>query len=175
MENNKFKNSKIYAIKSFKTDQLYIGSTIDKLCKRFSNHKQNKKSGRGCSANQMLDYDDAYIELIENYPCNTYDELLAREKHHIRENKDKCVNLIFNNKPVTKTPITGEVVIDETKKTADRKAYDKEYNKKYYENKKKEVKEITCNKCYGHYNYYSKSKHEKSARHLKALDLNKTI
>ena len=29
--------------------------------------------------------DNFYIELVENYPCNTKEELMAREGHYIRE------------------------------------------------------------------------------------------
>ncbi len=71
--------------------------------------------------------------------------------------------------------VITEIAKKKLKKTEDRKTYDKEYNKKYYEQKKKDVVLIICEKCYGHFNYYSKSQHEKSKRHKLSLELNKTI
>jgi len=45
------------------------------------------------------------------------------------------------------------------------------YNKTYYEKKKKDLKTIDCEICYGTYNNYSKTTHLKSKKHLKALEI----
>lgn len=43
------------------------------------------------SSFEILKYDSAYIELIENYPCENKDQLNRREGQFIRET-EKCVN-----------------------------------------------------------------------------------
>lgn len=85
-----YKNGKIYAIRSYMTDEIYIGSTCQALSRRFSKHKMYKKEGTFMSSIQILEFSDAYIDLIELFPCNSREELNARECHHIRSNK--CVN-----------------------------------------------------------------------------------
>lgn len=86
---NKYHNSKIYTIRSYQTDKFYIGSTCQKyLCARLSGHKNTG----GTSANQILQYNDAYIELLENFKCETREELHKREGELIRQYKDQCVN-----------------------------------------------------------------------------------
>jgi hypothetical protein len=41
-----YKNGKIYAIRSYQTEDIYIGSTLQTLTKRLSKHKDQFKSGR---------------------------------------------------------------------------------------------------------------------------------
>jgi predicted GIY-YIG superfamily endonuclease len=83
-----YKNGQIYCIRSHQTDQIYIGSTCSPLAKRFYDHK--KKSNNRISK-QITQYEDAYIELIENYPCNSKKELNRREGQHMR-NTENCIN-----------------------------------------------------------------------------------
>ena len=93
---------KIYKIKSKKTKNVYIGSTCRELCIRFKDHKNNynrfvnKKIDKMCiTSGKIFEYgvDDAYIELIENYPCKNRAELLKREGEIIKDVK-KCVNSV---------------------------------------------------------------------------------
>ena len=94
MEHNKYCNGKIYAIKSYQTDKIYIGSTYNTLCKRFNEHK-SKKDIYGTTSKVILNYSDAYIELIENYSCKNRNELNKREGEIIKLNKDNCVNKVI--------------------------------------------------------------------------------
>ena len=91
-----YTNGKIYAIRSFQTDDIYIGSTIQPLCVRMAEHRRDYKqylNGKYhfVSSYKIVQNDDAYIELLENYPCSCKDELNKREGELIRENKN-CVN-----------------------------------------------------------------------------------
>ena len=79
----------IYAIRSHLTDQIYIGSTAQPLHKRFYQHKIKKVND--CTSREIIKHGDAYIELIENYPCQSKKELNRREGQHIR-NTENCVN-----------------------------------------------------------------------------------
>jgi len=74
-----YEDSKIYAIRSYKTERVYIGSTTQTLNKRFIQHKHDASKMLSCKSKELFQYGDAYIELIENYPCKTLEELHKRE------------------------------------------------------------------------------------------------
>lgn len=85
-----YQKSKIYVIRSAQTDQVYVGSTTQRLSKRFYDHKNKANL---CTSKLMLEFDDAYIELIEKYPCNDGEELRRREGEWIR--KLNSVNIVI--------------------------------------------------------------------------------
>ena len=100
---NKYQNGKIYAIRSFQTDKIYIGSTTSPLHKRYWGHLSPFRFyQRFCEDDcvtvyymtsfEILKYADNYIELIEYFPCNTMYELHKREGEIMRDN----INLIVN-------------------------------------------------------------------------------
>jgi len=136
-----YKNGKIYAIRSHQTEQIYIGSTTQPLTKRLNAHK-----AKNCNSKLILQYADAYIELIENFPCNSREELNKKEGEHIRANN--CVNKLIagrtqkeyleDNKEVLKEKTkkyreeNNELLKEKAKKYRDQnKEKMKEYNKKY--------------------------------------------
>ena len=80
-----FQNGKIYSIRSHQTKKIYIGSTTQSTSQRFSNHKELT-----CSSREIMQFADAYIELIEMFPCANKFELHRREGEIIRERV--CVN-----------------------------------------------------------------------------------
>lgn len=90
-----YQNGKIYCIRSFKTDDIYIGSTTQLLCKRMDCHRSSYKSWingykKYCSSFELMKHGDAYIELHEKYPCDSKDELRREEGKYQREMN--CVN-----------------------------------------------------------------------------------
>jgi hypothetical protein len=95
---NKYQNGKIYTIRSPHTEKYYIGSTIEKyLSSRLNGHKASFKSYINGNCNnltsfQILELGEAYIELLEIFPCSSKLELHKREGELIREHKDNCVN-----------------------------------------------------------------------------------
>ena len=88
-----YQDGKIYKIVCNKTGKFYIGSTTMKyLCSRLGDHvKAFKKQKTSYTSFEILKNGDYSIMLLEKYPCNTKEELFAREKHHIL-NSD-CVNI----------------------------------------------------------------------------------
>jgi hypothetical protein len=102
-----YDNGKNYTIRSHQTTDIYIGSTTQSLAKRFGCHKssyksfESKKSKKYCTSYILMKYDDAYIELLENYPCESKELLLKREGEFIRAMD--CVNK--NKKKITE-PMT---------------------------------------------------------------------
>jgi hypothetical protein len=98
-----YANGKIYAIRSEQTPLIYIGSTTQSLEKRF---KQHKGYGHTCSSKEMFKYDDAYIYLVENFPCKYRAELEQQEGFYILNND--CVNKrLVNFKNVKTREIYG--------------------------------------------------------------------
>ena len=85
-----YQNGKIYKIHSFQTDLVYYGSTTDTLSRRFAGHKTDMKRARTTTSEQILEYDDAMITLVELFPCDSKSELLVRERFYIENNQ--CVN-----------------------------------------------------------------------------------
>lgn len=132
-----YKNAKIYAIKSFQTDKIYIGSTCERLRRRLYNHKSKYKQYLNSKFHfvysfEIIKYPDAYIELLEKYPCNDKAELHKREGECIKENN--CVN----------------------KNIAGRK------KEEYY--KERNLKKIKCY-CGGSYVIRNKKTHIKTKKH----------
>ena len=74
-----YKNGKVYKIVCNITGEVYIGSCITTLAKRFYHHKH--KSNK-CSSKQITDRGDCVIVLIEAYPCDNKSELFQRERYH---------------------------------------------------------------------------------------------
>ena len=87
-----FSKAKIYKLVSNKSSDIYIGSCLVELSKRFSVHKTPSNK---CVSKSMF-VDDAIITivLIENYPCLCKNEMKARELHYITTLE--CIN---KNKP----------------------------------------------------------------------------
>jgi hypothetical protein len=90
-----YQNGKVYAIYNKITGKLvYIGSTCQKLCRRFGGHCYKSTIQNSNFYQEMKEFgvENFYIELIENFPCNSKEELLAREGHYFRLNKDILLN-----------------------------------------------------------------------------------
>ena len=90
-----YKNGKIYSIRSYQTDNIYIGSTTRPLSERMNEHRSKyKKFLQGnfhyLTSFEILKYEDAYIELIQEIPCNNIMELNKYEGNYIRHMD--CVN-----------------------------------------------------------------------------------
>lgn len=88
-----YSNGKIYTIRSHQTEKYYIGSTTAPLVKRFSQHNCNYNKNKHSNIVEIFKHGDAYIELLEDFPCKNKNELNKREGELIRENKNNCVNI----------------------------------------------------------------------------------
>jgi hypothetical protein len=85
-----YKKGKIYQIKNTIDDDIYVGSTTNTLEGRMKGHRQG--SNTKCKQHMILynkmneyGFDKFFVELIEEYPCNSKIELGAREGHWIKE------------------------------------------------------------------------------------------
>ena len=84
-----YSKGQIYTIRCRTDDtKIYVGSTIQPLYKRFYNHKIDSKNEKCMNMKLYIEvngnWDDWYIELYENYPCNNKNELEKREGEIIR-------------------------------------------------------------------------------------------
>ena len=91
-----YSKGKIYAIKSYQCDDIYIGSTVNKLSDRLSYHKTHYKSFLNDAHNYMtsfeiLQFDDAFIELIEEYPCENRNQLNNSNIAYLIIKKEKLI------------------------------------------------------------------------------------
>ena len=93
MSEERYKNGKIYTIRYRGDDSLiYVGSTCLPLYKRWHSHKSTCFSENSkchlyiyTKIRETNDFNNWYIELYEEYPCENKEQLLKREGEIIRE------------------------------------------------------------------------------------------
>jgi len=75
---------------------VYYGSTTVTLARRMAVHRSKKN----CSSKLLFDkygVENCFIELVENYPCETKEQLYKKEGEYIRANK--CINKNIAGRP----------------------------------------------------------------------------
>ena len=176
-----YKQGKIYKIECNITGLVYIGSTCKKkLSGRMTGHRSQYKKylnrkGKYYSSFRVMENKDYDIILIEDYPCDSKDQLFARERYYT--NKIECVNIRKNQGR------SLELGLKEHKKEYYKENVDK--IRKYYEensekilskckeyrdeNKEKRYEKFTC-PCGGKYTHCSRARHFKTKKHLKYLE-----
>jgi hypothetical protein len=79
-----YQDGKIYKITA--GNFIYYGSTTQPLSKRLAEHRYTKKykPNSNFSSFPLLDMPDCKIVLVEDYPCERREQLLAREAYYIR-------------------------------------------------------------------------------------------
>lgn len=84
-----YQDGKIYRIPV--GDDEYIGSTTQSLSQRLNCHKKASKKSNSklyqTIRSLASELDGIKLYLLENYPCNSKEELEARERHWIEERK----------------------------------------------------------------------------------------
>tara|TARA_R110000787_G_scaffold213335_1_gene322880 strand:- start:43 stop:582 length:540 start_codon:yes stop_codon:yes gene_type:complete len=81
-----YSKSKIYKIVCNETGATYYGSTVQKVSERMGKHR----SRMVCSSRQIIERGNYGYSLVEEFSCDTKEQLHARERWYI-ENND-CVN-----------------------------------------------------------------------------------
>jgi hypothetical protein len=155
---NKYARGKIYKIVDYTNDNIYIGSTIEPiLAQRLAKHIRSYKSylnGKQhfLTSFKILENDNYDIQLIENYPCDSKDELHQREGYYIKT--IDCVNKNIPNRNYKQYYEDNKDKIKQYRKDnkdkikkfqkqyrEDNKDKTKQYQKKYYENNKDKMKQ----------------------------------
>lgn len=78
----------MYKLKNTVDADFYVGSTCSSLVKRRGGHKKDavkRPNAKVYTHFNNIGWDNVMIELIENFPCNSKDELLKREQELIDE------------------------------------------------------------------------------------------
>jgi len=167
-----YQNGRIYLIRG--GNEVYYGSTTQPLSVRMAKHRSKYKNNKNKCKSVVLflkfGVDNCSIELVEAFPCNSREELHAREGHWIRNNP--CVNMCIPGR----TP--AEYYEDNHEKIIERNTKHYEANKpqilermaKHYEANKAQIKQKykdmvpTVCVCGGKYKL-EKSKHENTKKH----------
>ena len=147
-----YSQGKIYCLRSYETDDIYIGSTTLSLAIRKGQHKIDYKSYLNnkkyfVTSFNIIKYDDCYIELIEEYSCENKQQLERKEGEYIR-NRD-CVN----------KNIAGRSNKEYREDNKDKKA---EYQTEYYQKNKNKIAE-----------YYQKNKEKAAEKNAEYRQKNK--
>ena len=157
-----YNKGKIYKIESFRGNKIYIGSTTkDYLSQRMDKHRGNYKAWKkgndqGKLSSFML-FDEYGVEncqivLIESCPCNSKDELRAKEAFHIKLSND-CVNKVMPNR-------SAREYHQENKERQNEKS------RAYYA---KHSDRHQC-LCGGHYSSHHKKTHERAQKHISYMN-----
>ena len=129
-----YQNGKIYAVRSrSRPDLVYVGSTVSPLSERMGRHRGPNND---CTSKQIVDIGDAYIELIELYPCNSKEELNRREGHFQRSMD--CVNKVIAGRTIAEYREDNKEAFAARQKQyqEDNKEAISAYKKQYYEDNK---------------------------------------
>ena len=158
-----FKLAKIYKIIPLNQDDesdVYIGSTCKpRLSQRLSKHRGNYKQWKDGKYNNVSSFklfdkygaDNCNIFLIDEFPCQTKDQLRQKECYYIK------------NIPCVNKNIPGRTVKESQKQYRDNhKAYFEQYRDNHKEYSKTKFNCI----CGGYYTRNNKSIHYKSLKHI---------
>jgi hypothetical protein len=177
---NKYENGKIYKLINTVDDHIYVGSTTQTLPQRKLRHRRDcvlDPNRPVCfHINNIGGFDKVEIMLVEEFGCNSRNELEARErywieqlhptlnrviptrtkKEHYQENREKVLlkqkqYYIDNRDKILQRIHENRDVINEKKKEYRRNNLEKirDYNKKYREeNQDKEKHNITMQTFY---------------------------
>ena len=142
-----YQNGKIYKLTVDEdTSLVYYGSTIQSLSQRLSEHRSKFRAQVGDkSAYELFKVGAPKITLLENFPCDSIEELKSRERHYIENNE--CVNKVIpgrtskewytdNQERIKEYRETHKEEISEYMKSWREKnaEHKKEYAKEYYDN-----------------------------------------
>lgn len=159
--------SKIYAVKSPNTNKIYIGSTCQKwLASRMVNHRRKMDN---VSSAEIIDCGDAYIELIEKFPCETDKELRWRERYWIEKLRSEGVDLANKIRP-TRTleeKKDAQKIIDSKPKIVEAR---KIYRETHREQKRVQQNAKHMCECGIEYTQANKNRHIATKPHQKFLE-----
>lgn len=98
-----YRKGKIYKIVNEMTGEIYVGGTSNSLRRRLTTHIHDsiKRPGRILYEHVKNNggWDNFRMELIEDYPCDTKEELSQREEYYRKELK-ATLNTVRANVPI---------------------------------------------------------------------------
>jgi group I intron endonuclease len=170
-----YSNGKIYKIFNTQNDKLYVGSTTQSLNDRLKKHKScvNGLSLPFYKAVLEIGKANFYIELIEDYPCNSKQELNAREGYWIKHFDTAKIG--YNKNVAGRT--VKEHYQEEIKGNPEEKIKNIERQKRFLENNKEHRAEYLKEhneKNKEHYKEYYKEYYQENKDRANEMRRNKT-
>jgi len=179
--------SKIYKIVPLNSEDdsdIYIGSTTKStLAERMAEHRSKYRHWlegiSKVSSFRLFDkygLENCYIFLIEEYPCNTKDELRAREGHFIITTP--CINKNIAGRTDKRYREDNKEKIkqyrdDNKEKIKQYRDDNKEKMKQYREDNKEKLNQAQKEKfrciCGGKYTRCNKKRHQSTTKHIKFM------
>jgi len=177
-----YQKGKIYKIESHVGPKIYIGSTTKQyLSQRMEKHRSNYKSWKKGEYGLIKSFElfDEYglencqIILLESCPCNSKDELNAKEAHYIRSLP--CINKYIPGRSIAEWRNDNKEQLKEKAKQYSEINKDKikEYSIMYNKINKEKIKEqksvpfkCDCGSCFRR---DDKARHERTKKHLNYL------
>ena len=161
-----YQAGKIYALKSAQTDKIYIGSTIFDLSYRKRKHINHYNSymrgnSKYISSFDLCKYDDMYIELIEEYPCENKRQLEKREG--VIQREMDCVNKIIANRTWKEHYNESEQYRENVREAQVR------FRQKHKERLNAKKRERVKCECGAEFSMNSKARHLKTKKHIYLL------
>jgi hypothetical protein len=177
----KYSNGKVYTVRC-KTDKtlIYVGSTIEKLCNRFSKHKyQGLKNPNVLFYSSVKDWNDWYIELYEDFPCERKEQLLKREGEIVREIGNLNMRIVGVYSNLGEKQYMKEYRDTNSEKIKDYKKENYQTNKEKILQQQKELyklnKEMVSCSCGCNVSKHNMMRHEKSQKHINLINNQNSI
>lgn len=164
-----YNKGKIYKIWSVKTDKVYIGSTCVSLSKRKFEHLKRFKYYCEGKCNLLTSFDiididpDFRLDLVEEYPCETKEQLMRREGEIILEHSNRVNKQIAGRTKKEYYEVLENKLRkkESTKESRKRKLeVEPDFRKRKY----------ICVDCDKELSYEHKARHERTAKHIKNCD-----
>jgi hypothetical protein len=162
------KIGRIYKIFSSSTDKIYIGSTTKTINKRLIEHRTdykrylNNNNYSNVTSFEIVQYDDAKIELIEELRYTEINELRKKERYFIELNWENCVN---KNIPSRTRKESGYIYRALNKESM------KEWSKIYRElNKEKLAQKFIC-ECGSLLRKSALTRHNRTKKHINYFNI----
>ena len=81
---NRFAKGKIYKITDHTNNNIYVGSTIQKLKQRLRGHERDSQHPFiNCASKEIILNNEYTIDLLIDYPCETFEQLRIKEQEFI--------------------------------------------------------------------------------------------
>ena len=165
-----YKNGKIYQIVCNITGERYVGST----CKSLEDRLKTHIDFLDCSSKQIIKRRNYYIELLENYPCESDNELKRKEGEY--QKTMECINIYIAGRTRKEwyQDNKEEIRIKKNQYYQDNKEYfrnvDKMYSIKYAEKRKiREGKIVIC-ECGSKSTHHHLARHKRSKKHIDLMN-----
>ena len=167
-KSERYQNGKVYKLVNDIDDDIYVGSTCLVLPKRKYQHNAILKlyPNRKVYAHlNKIGWENVHIILIESYPCSNKMELLKRERYH--------VDLL---KPSLNTCVPSR---SKKEYCQDKPELGRGYQTKWYASNTNNVSEkakekMECSTCNCMVRKWDISRHNKTQKHLNALQTSQT-